>query len=75
MPTDLKGPKLGGLGGFSVKGPRPRRTRRRGRGRGTGNNAGAGGDGIGFGSRGKGHREALLGAGRHQGLRAGRGRR
>ncbi len=61
--TDLQGPKLGGLGGFSIKGlPGPGGRGGVGVGVGLGQNAGSGGDGLGFGSRGKGHRDALLGA-------------
>lgn len=63
MATDLKGPKLGGLGGFSVKDlPGPGGRGGVGVGVGFGKNAGFGGAGEGFGTRGKGHREAMLGA-------------
>lgn len=54
-PLDLTGQQLGGLGGFSVKGPGPGRLGGVGVGVGTGTNAGSGGDDVGFGGRGKGH--------------------
>ena len=60
--TDAKGPKLGGLGGFSVanlSGPAGRGGV--GVGVGLGHNAGWGGAGNGFGGRGKGHRAEILG--------------
>jgi hypothetical protein len=61
--TDQQGPKLGGLGGFSVKDlPGPAGRGGVGVGVGLGRNPGSGGAGEGFGSRGKGHRDALLGA-------------
>jgi hypothetical protein len=61
--TDLKGPQLGGLGGFSVKDlPGPAGKGGVGVGAGLGDKPGVGGEGEGFGSRGKGHREALAGA-------------
>ncbi|MCE5266871.1 MAG: hypothetical protein LLG00_03180, partial [Planctomycetaceae bacterium] len=61
--TELQGPKLGGLGGFSVHGrPGPGGLGGVGVGLGTGDSAGSGGNGLGFGSRGKGHRDALVGA-------------
>jgi hypothetical protein len=54
--TDLKGPKLGGLGGFSVKDlPGPAGRGGVGVGAGFGKNPGSGGAGIGFGGRGSGH--------------------
>jgi hypothetical protein len=54
--VDRKGPKLGGLGGFSIKDlPGPGGRGGVGVGVGFGQNAGAGGDGTGFGGRGKGH--------------------
>jgi hypothetical protein len=62
MKTDLQGPQLGGLGGFSVKGlPGPAGKGGVGVGSGLGDKPGVGGQGEGFGNRGKGHREALLG--------------
>ncbi|MEN6449621.1 MAG: hypothetical protein ABFC96_03935 [Thermoguttaceae bacterium] len=61
--ADMTGPKLGGLGGLSVRGlPGPGGRGGVGVGTGTGDNAGSGGDGLGLGSRGKGHRDALVGA-------------
>jgi hypothetical protein len=61
--TDLKGPQLGGLGGFSVKDlPGPAGKGGVGVGAGLGDKPGVGGQGEGFGFRGKGHREALAGA-------------
>ena len=60
--TDAKGPKLGGLGGFSVADlPGPAGRGGVGVGIGLGTNAGWGGAGEGFGSRGKGHRAEILG--------------
>jgi len=60
--SDLKGPQLGGLGGFSVKNlPGPAGKGGVGVGAGLGDKPGVGGQGEGFGFRGKGHREALLG--------------
>lgn len=62
--TDLTGPKLGGLGGFSVKDlPGPGGRGGVGVGVGLGKNPGFGGAGNGFGSRGKGHRAEILGPG------------
>jgi hypothetical protein len=53
---DVKGPKLGGLGGFSIKDlPGPGGRGGVGVGVGTGNNAGSGGAGEGLGGRGRGH--------------------
>jgi hypothetical protein len=61
--SDMKGPQLGGLGGFSVKDlPGPGGKGGVGVGPGLGDKAGVGGQGEGFGFRGKGHREALAGA-------------
>jgi len=61
--TDLKGPQLGGLGGFSVKNlPGPAGKGGVGVGSGLGDKPGVGGQGEGFGNRGRGHREALAGA-------------
>ena len=60
--TDLKGPQLGGLNGFSVKDlPGPAGKGGVGVGSGLGDKPGVGGQGEGLGFRGKGHREALLG--------------
>jgi hypothetical protein len=61
--SNLNAPLLGGLGGFSGKGPGPGGPGGVGIGIGMGDNAGSGGGGEGFGYRGKGHRDALLGAG------------
>jgi hypothetical protein len=62
--TDQTGPKLGGLGGFSVKDlPGPGGRGGVGVGVGLGKNPGSGGAGEGFGTRGKGHRKAILGPG------------
>ena len=74
--TDLKGPQLGGLGGFSVKDlPGPAGKGGVGVGSGLGDKPGVGGQGEGFGSRGKGHREALAGTQwRHQRHRNGQWR-
>ncbi len=56
-------PKLGGLGGLNIKGlPGPGGLGGVGIGVGLGKNPGFGGAGEGFGSRGKGHRDAMLGA-------------
>ena len=52
---DKDGQKLGGLGGFDVKGLGPGGKGGVGVGIGTGKNAGSGGDGTGFGGRGTGH--------------------
>jgi hypothetical protein len=61
--TDLTGPQLGGLGGFSVKDlPGPAGKGGVGVGAGLGDKPGVGGQGEGFGGRGRGHREALAGA-------------
>ncbi len=61
--TDLKGPQLGGLGGFSVKDlPGPAGKGGVGVGAGMGDKPGVGGGGEGFGNRGRGHREALVGS-------------
>ena len=61
--TDLEGPQLGGLGGFSVKDlPGPAGKGGVGVGAGLGDKPGVGGQGEGFGLRGKGHREAMAGA-------------
>jgi hypothetical protein len=63
MASDLKGPQLGGLGGFIVKDlPGPAGKGGVGVGAGSGDKPGVGGGGEGFGSRGKGHREALAGS-------------
>ncbi|MGA2061394.1 MAG: prenyltransferase/squalene oxidase repeat-containing protein [Thermoguttaceae bacterium] len=60
--TDMKGPQLGGLNGFSVKDlPGPAGKGGVGVGSGLGDKPGVGGQGEGLGFRGKGHREALLG--------------
>jgi hypothetical protein len=62
--TNLKGPQLGGLNGFSVKDlPGPAGKGGVGVGSGFGDKPGVGGQGEGFGFRGKGHREALFGQG------------
>ncbi len=61
--ADAKGQNLGGLGGFSVANlPGPAGRGGVGMGKGLGTNAGWGGAGEGFGQRGKGHRDAMLGA-------------
>jgi hypothetical protein len=61
--SDLNGPQLGGLGGFSVKNlPGPAGKGGVGVGSGSGDKPGVGGQGEGFGFRGKGHREAIAGA-------------
>ncbi len=61
--SDLRGPQLGGLGGFSVKDlPGPAGKGGVGVGSGLGDKPGVGGQGEGFGFRGKGHREAIAGA-------------
>ena len=74
--TDAKGPKLGGLGGFSVADlPGPAGRGGVGVGIGLGTHAGWGGAGEGFGSRGKGHRERSWRGRRHEGFRTRRRRR
>ncbi len=61
--TDQKGPQLGGLGGPSAMNlPGPAGRGGVGVGSGLGDKPGVGGQGEGFGSRGRGHREALVGA-------------
>lgn len=61
--SDLPGPKLGGLGGFSIKDlPGPAGLGGVGVGAGFGSHSGWGGAGGGLGGRGKGHREALVGS-------------
>jgi hypothetical protein len=61
---DVKGPNLGGMGGFTdvknVPGPALHGAGV-GAGVGTGTSFGSGGSGSGFGGRGKGHREAMAG--------------
>lgn len=58
MPTDLTGPELGGLGGFTVPGVQGIGGQGGvGVGHGTGIYPGSGGEGVGFGRRGKGSRE------------------
>jgi len=62
-PTPLKGPMVGGLGGFRVEGLwGPGGRGGVGSSDGTGELLGTGGSGLGFGGRGAGHRDALVGA-------------
>ena len=61
--TDIKGPQLGGLNGFSVKDlPGPAGKGGVGVGAGTSDKPGVGGQGEGYGFRGQGHRAAMAGA-------------
>ena len=63
MATDMKGPQLGGLGGFSVKDlPGPAGKGGVGVSAGLGDKLGSGGQGDGYGFRGQGRRAAIVGA-------------
>ena len=58
----MKGPQLGGLGGFSVKDFPARPAKAAWVLVGTSDKPGVGGQGEGYGIRGQGHRDAMVGA-------------